>query len=352
MNSFTLIVYCYAFFSVSQGGFSEPFKDNLRDVKKFGYDMLYKYPASRSLYEYLDLYVDPCDNFYKFSCGNWIKTIKKNRGNTKWFHYDSKRKNFDNFIKGNIFFAFIYLLSESMKGKYNNESSAIKNIYNFKNKCMELSGKAKENCVIKIESFGVYAFTSLFIKKRRIDSKKHGDYIMIKDMAKRIREEFRLIINERENIFDKQSRDNLLQKLNEMEFNTKIEFNKIFSMLLMEICYKNTGISENDDIDKVLKDIESLSKMNHTLRSCNHKIFQASKYVHYYTYENVDYQSILNKLTISSNALEEPWFNRHFPHALNYGTMGSVIANAILYAFDIKNYKFIYGRDGKGKLVL
>uniref|UniRef100_A0A0N5C5W6 Peptidase_M13 domain-containing protein n=1 Tax=Strongyloides papillosus TaxID=174720 RepID=A0A0N5C5W6_STREA len=352
MNAFTLILYCYASFSVSQGNLFDQFKDTWRDIKKFGFEMIYTDPASRSLYEYLDLDVEPCDNFYKFSCGNWIRTMEKKRGKSKRFNYDIKRTIFDNFIKGNIFFVFIYLLSESMEGKYNNESNAVKKIYNLRKKCMELSGKEKENCVVKIESFGAYAFISLLMKMSKIDSENHGEYILIESMIKRIREEFKLLIDERENIFDKESRENLLQKLNEMELIKRIEANDVYSTLFMEICYKSIGILESDSIEKILKDLDSLSKMNHTQKSCKHKIFQASEYIKDYAYESVKYISIKNKLLISSIALEEPWFNRYFPHALNYGNIGSVIANAILNAFDNNHYKNIFERDEKEKLIL
>uniref|UniRef100_A0A0N5BPK6 Peptidase_M13 domain-containing protein n=1 Tax=Strongyloides papillosus TaxID=174720 RepID=A0A0N5BPK6_STREA len=352
MNALTLILYCYALFSVSQGDLSDRFKDTLGDIKTFAFKMLYKDPASRSLYEYLDLDVEPCDNFYKFSCGNWIKTMEKNRGNSERFNYDIKRANFDNLIKGNIFFVFIYLLSESMEGKYNNESSAIKKIYNLRNKCMELSGQVKENCIIEIESFGKYAFTSLFIKKSKADSKKQDDYKIVEDIFKRIKEEFKLLIDEIENIFDKESRDNLLQKLNEIEFKKKIDYHDTYSNLLMETCYKNIGISENESIEEALKNIESLSKINHTIGSCGRKIFQPHEYVLDYAHKNIQYHFNFNKLRISHNALEEPWFNRYFPQSLNFGNIGSVIANGILNAFNSDHYKYIYGLDEKGKLIL
>uniref|UniRef100_A0A0K0F3F2 Phosphate-regulating neutral endopeptidase (inferred by orthology to a human protein) n=1 Tax=Strongyloides venezuelensis TaxID=75913 RepID=A0A0K0F3F2_STRVS len=340
MNAFIVILFCYVSFSVSQRNLFDRFKNTRRNIKKFGFEMLYKDPASRSLYEYLDLDVKPCDNFYKFTCGNWIRSMEKNRGNSKRFNYDIKRTIFDNFIK------------ESMEGKYNNESNAIKNIYNLRKKCMKLSGIAKENCVVKIESFGSYAFISLLMKMSKIDSENHGEYILIEDMLKRIREEFKLLIDEKENIFDKESRENLLQKLSEIKFIKRIEINDVYSTLLMEICYKDIGISKKDGIEEVLKNIESLSKRNHPPNSCKHKIFQASKYIKDYAYESVKYNSIKNILKISFIALEEPWFNRYFPHSLNYGNIGSIIANEILNAFDNNHYKYIYGQDEKEKLLL
>uniref|UniRef100_A0A0K0G135 Phosphate-regulating neutral endopeptidase (inferred by orthology to a human protein) n=1 Tax=Strongyloides venezuelensis TaxID=75913 RepID=A0A0K0G135_STRVS len=340
MNPFIIIFYCYALFSVSQGNLFDRFKDTLTDIERFGFEMLYKDPASRSLYEFLDLDVEPCDNFYKFTCGNWIKTMEKNRENSERFNYDIKRANFDKLIK------------ETMEGKYNNESSAIKKIYNLRKKCMELSEQAKENCIIKIESLGKYAFTSLFIKKSRIDSDTHDDYIIIEDIIKRIKDEFRLLIDERENIFDKDSRDNLLQKLNEIKLKKKFELHDTYSFLLMETCYKNIGISGNEDIEEALKNIESLSKMNYSEGSCGRKIFQPHEYVLNYAHQNVEYHFVLNKLRISPNALEEPWFNRYFPQSLNYGNIGSVIANAILNAFNSNHYKYIYGLDKKGNVIL
>uniref|UniRef100_A0A0N5BQW1 Peptidase_M13 domain-containing protein n=1 Tax=Strongyloides papillosus TaxID=174720 RepID=A0A0N5BQW1_STREA len=171
-------------------------------------------------------------------------------------------------------------------------------------------------------------------------------------MIKRIKGEFRSLIDEKENIFDKESRDNLLKKLDEMEFTRKLDIIDFSSVLLMETCYKDIGISESDSIEEVLKNIEAKSKMNHTYGSCSYNIFQPEKYLYGFVLFNAFYFPVLNVFGTSSNALVEPWFDRYFLHALNYGGIGVTIGHEILHAFDNNHYKHIYGRDKKGQLIL
>uniref|UniRef100_A0A0N5C2M5 Peptidase_M13 domain-containing protein n=1 Tax=Strongyloides papillosus TaxID=174720 RepID=A0A0N5C2M5_STREA len=344
MNIFVLILYYFGFIFVSKG-----FVRNKLGKVTTNYDSEL---TSKSLLEYVDLTADPCDNFYKFACGKWIKDKEEKSRNETSFSYSDGTTNFKNFINGNIFFVFIYLILEALDGRYNNESIAIKNIYNLKKKCIQLSGEKKKNCESEIREFGKYAFGILFIKKNRIESEKHGDYIVLEDMIKRIKGEFRLLINEKKDIFDKESRDNLLKKLDEMEFTRKFDYNDISSVLLMETCYKGLGISENDSIEEVLKNIKSLSKMNHTFGSCSYNIFQPEKYLGRFVLFNAFYYYYHNVFTTSSNALVEPWFSRYFPHAINYGSIGFIIGHEILHAFDNKAYKYIFGLDGVGEFIL
>uniref|UniRef100_A0A0N5C7V8 Peptidase_M13 domain-containing protein n=1 Tax=Strongyloides papillosus TaxID=174720 RepID=A0A0N5C7V8_STREA len=296
--------------------------------------------TSKSLHEFVDLNLDPCDNFYKFSCGNWIKTKELERGNNEIFGYHSSSTNFDNFIK------------EFLAGKLNDESIVIKKIYNIRKKCEELSGNEIKKCEDKILRFGIYALISLFIRKNRIDSEKHGDYIILEDMIKRFKEEFRILIDEKKDMFDNESRDSFLKKLIEMEFTKKLDEDHFSSVLLMEACYKDLKVSENDSIENVLKNIELLSEQNYTIESCGDKIFKFEKYLGHFAHKNAFYQRFYNKFGISASALKEHWFSRYFPHALNYGGVGFVITHEISHAFDDRNYKLIYDADEKGRLIV
>uniref|UniRef100_A0A0K0FGX5 Phosphate-regulating neutral endopeptidase (inferred by orthology to a human protein) n=1 Tax=Strongyloides venezuelensis TaxID=75913 RepID=A0A0K0FGX5_STRVS len=300
MKAFALYLYYFGIIFVSKG-----FIINTSGKISINYD---PESTSRSLREYVVFTKDPCDNFYKFSY--------------------------------------------AVKGKYNNESTAINNIYNLRKKCSKFSEKKKENCESEIRNFGKYAFGILFLKKNGINTEKHDDYIILKYMIKEMKEEFRLLIDERENIFDKDSRNNLLQKLNEIEFTRKFDYNDVSSVLLMETCYKDIGISESDSIEEVLKNIGSLSKINHTHGSCGYNIFKYTDYLYDFVHFNAFFHYSHNMFTTSSNALVEPWFSRYFPQAINYGSIGFIIRHEILHAFDSESYKFIFGLDGKGELIL
>uniref|UniRef100_A0A0N5BZV1 Peptidase_M13 domain-containing protein n=1 Tax=Strongyloides papillosus TaxID=174720 RepID=A0A0N5BZV1_STREA len=320
MNVFISILNFYSLFFLSKGFIL----NNLLNTS-INYDAEL---TSKSLHEYVDLDVNPCDNFYKFSCGNWIKTRKIDIGYSEKFNNDSTTTVFDNFIK------------EFFAGKLNDESIAIKKIYNIRKKCEQLSVSERNKCEDKILTFAVYAL------------KRNTANIILDDMIKRFKEEFELLIDEKKDIFDKESRDNLLKKLFEIEFTRNFDKDDTTSVLLMEKCYEEVGISENDSIEQILKKIKSLSKKNHTEYSCDDKMFNVYGYLTSAIHKNALYHAILNKLSISASALNEHWYSRYFPNALNYGGIGFVIAHEILHAFDNQNYKLVYGADEKGKLIV
>uniref|UniRef100_A0A0K0FBQ5 Phosphate-regulating neutral endopeptidase (inferred by orthology to a human protein) n=1 Tax=Strongyloides venezuelensis TaxID=75913 RepID=A0A0K0FBQ5_STRVS len=137
-----------------------------------------------------------------------------------------------------------------------------------------------------------------------------------------------------------------------MEFSRIFDFNDVSSVLLMETCYKDLGISESDSIEEVLRIIESLSKINHTHGSCGYNIFKNNEYIGDFVHSNAFYYSILNLFSISSNSLAEPLFDRYFLQALNYGGIGVTFGHEIVHGFDNDHYKYIYGLDEKGELIL
>uniref|UniRef100_A0A0N5BYH5 Peptidase_M13_N domain-containing protein n=1 Tax=Strongyloides papillosus TaxID=174720 RepID=A0A0N5BYH5_STREA len=96
-------------------------------TKKFFFELWNRHPASRSLYEFLDRDVDPCDNFYQFSCGKWIRTMELDFEDSDSVNTRVSMTNFNKFRE------------EAMEGKYNDESSAIHNIYKLYGKCKDLS---------------------------------------------------------------------------------------------------------------------------------------------------------------------------------------------------------------------
>uniref|UniRef100_A0A0N5B6W0 Uncharacterized protein n=1 Tax=Strongyloides papillosus TaxID=174720 RepID=A0A0N5B6W0_STREA len=156
MNVFILVPYTFALFSVSQGGMGNVWGRVWDGTKKFFFGLWNRHPASRSLYEFLDRDVDPCDNFYKFSC-------------------------------------------EVLEGKYNDQSRAINTFYNLYKRCeKELPEDKIEDCKSKISDFGIYAMSSLYLKEDKTKEKNNKEFESITlSIFDKIKEEFKLLIDEK-----------------------------------------------------------------------------------------------------------------------------------------------------------
>uniref|UniRef100_A0A0K0FNH2 Phosphate-regulating neutral endopeptidase (inferred by orthology to a human protein) n=1 Tax=Strongyloides venezuelensis TaxID=75913 RepID=A0A0K0FNH2_STRVS len=341
MNFLNLFLYTGVLFSLSQGDIHDLVKDIPKEVKKHSSEKLYNETATRSLHEYLDFDVDPCDDFYSFSCGKWIKTQKKIREHSNITHFTNSEVNFENFV------------TEFEEGKYNDESRIIHTLHKLREKCKELPEDKIFDCNSQIFNFGKYALSSLFIRKNRIKSEKNGDYKRIVGTIERIKEEFRLLIDDKKDIFDEETRKHFLHKLNTMKFERNIDRYELFAVELMEECYEGIGINYNDHITNILKRIEDYKALSDNnmdnLESCRGLISQSGRHLHFYVYSNVFYDATGNFFTISSDTLNEPSFSKDFPNSLNYGYFGYTVANEMLHAFESDNYKSILEGGSKSK---
>uniref|UniRef100_A0A0K0EW51 Phosphate-regulating neutral endopeptidase (inferred by orthology to a human protein) n=1 Tax=Strongyloides venezuelensis TaxID=75913 RepID=A0A0K0EW51_STRVS len=311
-------------------------KDNLWVLEKINLEKLYKETASRSLSEYLNFSVNPCNNFYKFSCGKWIKTQQRIYRSGSDTIFSIHKINFYKLVDGNIFVVLLHLLSEFKKRKLNGESKVVNTIYNLQKECEKLSESRIVDCQLEILNYGKYALSSIHIKRSKLKSEKNGDYDIIEDMIVRIKEEFRLLIDEKKDIFDEETRNYFKFKLNKIKFKRMFGKPNFFNITSMENCYENIRINYNDHIANFLRNIKyykALSvKDGDDFKSCRGKIFQP------------------DMLMYCSDALNEPSFSLYYPMSLNYGHLGFTIAHEMTHAFDSGNYNRTLKDNNKNKL--
>uniref|UniRef100_A0A0N5BM26 Peptidase_M13 domain-containing protein n=1 Tax=Strongyloides papillosus TaxID=174720 RepID=A0A0N5BM26_STREA len=172
-------------------------------------------------------------------------------------------------------------------------------------------------------------------------------------MIKRIEQEFRLLIDEKKDIFDEETRKHFLHKLNTMKFVKNHDIYGLSDVHLMKYCYENIGINYNNHIADILKTIKHYRALSYDceddLGSCTVKIFRPQIFINKYVNGNAGYGHIENFFLLNSDILNEPSFSVYYPMSLNYGGIGYTIGHEMLHAFDSDNYKIIFEGDNKNK---
>uniref|UniRef100_A0A0N5B2Z8 Peptidase_M13 domain-containing protein n=1 Tax=Strongyloides papillosus TaxID=174720 RepID=A0A0N5B2Z8_STREA len=174
-------------------------------------------------------------------------------------------------------------------------------------------------------------------------------------MAKRIKEEFRLLIDEKKHIFDEETRNNFMYKLDKMKFKRNFDEYDLSNTTEMEYCYKKFKMFFEDDfsIKLVLKNIGSIKgstdRKNDTLDSCFGKIFSPHLFLGKYVYSNAWYNFQKNFFTINSDNLNEISFSAYYPMSLNYGYLGITIGHEISHGFDDEEYNRTLEGDNKNE---
>uniref|UniRef100_A0A0N5B501 PIR Superfamily Protein n=1 Tax=Strongyloides papillosus TaxID=174720 RepID=A0A0N5B501_STREA len=203
--------------------------------------------------------------------------MEQNKGNSKSFYLESRTRSFDKFI------------DEFHEGKYNNESKVINTLYELRKKCKKLSTYKIYDCNLEVSNFGKYALSSIFIKRNKIRSEGNGDYNIIENMIKRIKEEFRLIIDEKKDDFDEETRNNFKYKFDKMKFVRNFDKLDLSNVTSMESCYDNIGIDYNDHITNILDKMKNLKALSYnekdSLNSCRGKLFQPYIIMKLFVYE-------------------------------------------------------------------
>ncbi|CAG9829204.1 unnamed protein product [Diabrotica balteata] len=192
-------------------------------------------------------------------------------------------------------------------------------------------------CVTQVNSNMGMALGSLFVKKY-FDISSKTDTI---DMTRRLQDAFKITLQEN-TWLDNNTKDYAKMKLDYMDL--KIGFpDFILNKTQLDLRYHDVEVHEDYFFENVLTFLRHLTKVeqrrmgtpvNRTLWSTPPAIVNA-----YYSRNK-------NQIMFPAGMLQPPFYNRHFPKALNFGGIGVVIGHEITHGFDDKGRLF----DHEGNL--
>ena len=93
----------------------------------------------------MDITADPCEDFYRFSCGGWIDSNVIPDGKSGWGHFYELRDKVDNALKSKYilrcpFWLFKYENLAIVSTEEPSESSAVTSLRAMFNGCMDTEG--------------------------------------------------------------------------------------------------------------------------------------------------------------------------------------------------------------------
>ncbi|CEF62326.1 Phosphate-regulating neutral endopeptidase [Strongyloides ratti] len=297
--------------------------------------------SEKSLSKYLSLSHDPCKDFYNFSCEGWIygKHLENIFGESEDL---SDIQDFNSFLSEGV-----------TKRKYDDQLKIIKTISDMYRKCLTMEVELQQICLIKILRFGYYAYASYYIHKLENNIKIKYSYKIVENIFKNVAHEFKLLLEERKDLFDKYTIKNYLNKINKLKINRR--YHKYLGNLsFMEKCYNYFKFSHYDSPEKMMENIDNYQ----FAIPDNDKKFKkiCVNYIvnlQIYEYDIDDlvsnvahYHLSLNNIIINPIALKEPCFSPKFPMSLNYGCIGTIIGHEIIHAFDLLGMNY----DIKGNI--
>uniref|UniRef100_A0A0K0FQA0 Phosphate-regulating neutral endopeptidase (inferred by orthology to a human protein) n=1 Tax=Strongyloides venezuelensis TaxID=75913 RepID=A0A0K0FQA0_STRVS len=287
--------------------------------------------SSKNLKEQVNTYVNPCEDFYHFSCGSWLDKNDEPKPNYGGFGGFNMRQSYWNFTK---YVGF---------GKYNKLSKTLEKLRSMKITCTRKEFRNLE-CQGKVEEFSSYAFVTYYFHTHVLNQERYWKSLdKVQEMFENIHEEFVKIIVNDDEILDDRSKKNVLRKLKHMKFDRHF-LEHVYSIDRVEKCYDLFDYDLQDKPEDILKKLNNYGNNTKAVKGdypCIDFINKKNFFHLYYSDDiDIDYLSNFNIIAANPTILRDPHFNIDFIDALNYGGMGSLIGNKIGTAFNRQNIHF------------
>uniref|UniRef100_A0A0N5CAX0 Peptidase_M13 domain-containing protein n=1 Tax=Strongyloides papillosus TaxID=174720 RepID=A0A0N5CAX0_STREA len=285
--------------------------------------------SNQYLADYFDLNVNPCDNFYKFTCKKQLPSDNSKKRMEKKETIDNE-------------YNFTDIVEEVFKGKLNDKSDIFKNLYTLGEKCQSSASDIDIfNCLKSVKGFGSYAIASYFKNNLNNDNDSEMNDNLINNVVDEVKNQFKTLSDRNIKLFDEVMRDDFIKKFENMKFTSENDQDPD-NLSLMESCYKyfNSSLdhSNNDIIDEINKyeskipdnDKELRSKCMRYIKAFSQKYSDNINLFELLFSEVASYHPQSNKVVVNPSIFKLQEFNSSYTMSLFYGKMGFIIGRDIL----------------------
>uniref|UniRef100_A0A913HS46 Peptidase M13 C-terminal domain-containing protein n=1 Tax=Strongyloides stercoralis TaxID=6248 RepID=A0A913HS46_STRER len=293
--------------------------------------------ATKSLSEFVDKSVDPCDDFYEFTCGTFTKNNPSPDNKTLVGPIVGNYNDYIDFVK-NI-----------LSNKKYSKSEALNKIKKLFYKCMPFKEYEKNQCITYVFILGQYFFTSAYLNEMVNNKEIEKKYDDVQIMIDKILNEYGLLLlYEKDDILDDKTKLNYMIKIRKMKF-SRDALRYLYNISNTEECYKHLNFSDDYSVSRIIMSVIvgkiSMPKdKKGGLYSCSDFFLQTDflssvidiNAIHYYGE---------NSIIIFPKFLAEPFYDINYPKVLNYGSIGFIIGHEIVHGYDI--YGIHFDHDGK-----
>uniref|UniRef100_A0A0N5CAX1 Peptidase_M13 domain-containing protein n=1 Tax=Strongyloides papillosus TaxID=174720 RepID=A0A0N5CAX1_STREA len=293
--------------------------------------------SSESLSEFVDKSVDPCDDFYQFTCGTYIKNNPV-----------KEKERPKGPILGNETEFYEFAKSIMVKPQYTNSTALIK-INRFLKKCLPLRGREKSTCMVFLYIFGQYFFASAYLNEYANNKEFEMKYDNVDILVNKIIEEFALILlYEKDDLLDVRTKQNYLTKLGNMKFSREaLRF--VYNIKQTDECYNHFPLEDYHPVktiymNVILGNLFMPRKKEGQRFSCS-DFFLKTNFLSSITGVNALYFHSKNAVFLLPKFLDKPFFDINYPDSFKYGSIGFVIGHEIIHGYD--GYGIHFNYEGK-----
>lgn len=278
------------------------------------------YQATKMILDSIDPTVDPCEDFFKFTCGNYrnISGIPRDRSYIERINENANQSTHE----------LIQLLEES-SGESETPYHNLMRIYYTKCK----KDKSPEDCVDDMRE------TLLGIPLTALHAKKYFDDETITLVEKMFRNIAQVSVDHLKKVtwIDDRTLETLVDKVSSIQANIGYP-KEVMNATFMSKLVKMTNLPNNPESLDIKKLRDILSKFN--MREGWDFRDDYMQFMKMATKPDASYYEMINQIYISIGFLRGVYFHLKRPNYLNYGTTGNILGHEIFHSIDAESIEY------------